>query len=124
MKIEQSIGDPAFLVEKYYDTMQENDALKNRVRNLELYLDYVKQKAPKLWEEMPDGEELCKELIKAIHHAPTVDAVPVKHGRWKERATGLFRCSECDSLSPYKFKYCRECGADMRRRKHEIHSGV
>lgn len=40
--------------------------------------DALSKETGKLWEQMPDGEELSKELMKAINHAPTVDAVPVK----------------------------------------------
>ena len=46
-------------------------------------IDALEKEAGKLWAEMPDGEELCKELMKAICHAPTVDAVPVV---WKSIA--------------------------------------
>ena len=34
--------------------------------------DALINEAGKLWSEMPDGEELSKELMKAINHAPTV----------------------------------------------------
>ena len=34
--------------------------------------DALIKAAGKLWSEMPDGEELSKELMKAINHAPTV----------------------------------------------------
>lgn len=52
--------------------------------------------------------------------APTVDAEPVKHGRWMERSDG-FRCSECKKqpgLHPtrrgvFLSRYCPSCGAKM-----------
>jgi hypothetical protein len=34
--------------------------------------DALINEAGKLWSEMPDGEELSKELMKAINHAPTI----------------------------------------------------
>ncbi|MBR6030097.1 MAG: DUF551 domain-containing protein [Clostridia bacterium] len=34
--------------------------------------DALMKEAGKLWATMPDGEELSKELMKAINHAPTV----------------------------------------------------
>ena len=40
--------------------------------------DALAKEAGKLWSEMPDGEELSKELMKTINHAPTVDAVPLE----------------------------------------------
>lgn len=72
--------------------------------------------ADALLEQMKHRKEYVgrpSDPVCLVEDAPTVDAVPVKHGRWKGRATGLFRCSECDGLSPYQFKYCRECGAKM-----------
>ena len=34
--------------------------------------DALINEAGKLWSDMPDGEELSKELMKAINHAPTI----------------------------------------------------
>jgi hypothetical protein len=34
--------------------------------------DALMKEAGRLWSDMPDGEELSKELMKAINHAPTV----------------------------------------------------
>jgi hypothetical protein len=69
-----------------------------------------------------------------IEKAPTVDAVPVVHGRWEESTSvdhigriiehGI-DCSVCDSVFKDKsrevvkrwkerFEYCPFCGADMR----------
>lgn len=58
---------------------------------------------------------------------PTVDAVPVKHGRWAENKYGLITCSKCGNLpleamtgslitmhyEPCESKYCPHCGAKM-----------
>ena len=46
-----------------------------------------------------------------VEDAPTVDAVPVRHGRWIKRE--VFRCSECISLSMRTYPYCCICGAKM-----------
>lgn len=54
---------------------------------------------------------------------PTVDAVPVRHGRWRHYE-GMLYCSECgtefyDDIMEYCGdnvpKFCPECGADMRK---------
>lgn len=61
-----------------------------------------------------------------VDRAPTVDAVPIVHGRWvietidkKERKTSV-TCSECEaffSLGLFDFglcyNYCPNCGAKM-----------
>ena len=43
-----------------------------------------------------------------ILHAPTIDAEPVRHGKWE----GL-RCSECGRVSWSNTNYCQHCGAKM-----------
>lgn len=53
---------------------------------------------------------------------PTVDAVPVRHGRW-EWDGEAFVCSACGSgykgqptmMGEPMFEFCPVCGADMRK---------
>ena len=82
--------------------------------------DALSKETGKLWSEMPDGEELSKELMKAINHTPTVDAIPVKHGKWLPVLNGkdddsnpAFDCSECDAMCRKQYNYCPRCGAKM-----------
>ena len=87
--------------------------------------DALSQEAGKLWSEMPDGEELSKELMKAINHAPTIDAVPVKHGRWEYSENiydeSTWACSICKepwtlidgTPKENDMMYCPNCGAKM-----------
>lgn len=53
---------------------------------------------------------------KLIEDAPTVDAVPVVHGRWLGES-GDYTCSRCGQEAPndgyYPAPYCYECGANM-----------
>lgn len=71
-----------------------------------------------------------KEMYDMVRNAPMVDAVPVRHGRWIEYGenkdgTHNICCSVCDGFfkskghanSCYtrnKYRYCHNCGADMR----------
>ena len=55
-----------------------------------------------------------------IDDAPTVDAVPVRHGRWKEDPSGygFWICSACGFVSEASaanmlYKFCPNCGARM-----------
>ncbi len=56
-------------------------------------------------------------LIRLLEKAPTVDAVPVVHGRWDENGY----CTNCGKHAPfwsvsscyYKSPYCQSCGAKM-----------
>ena len=61
-------------------------------------------------------------VIGAIDEAPTADAVPVRHGRWSRHTLGstggygttvMHQCSECESMTISKFRYCPNCGARM-----------
>lgn len=59
----------------------------------------------------------------AVHDAPTVDAVPVVHGRWVWCKEGWWQCSECaccpadwepDHDNEYGLPpYCHCCGSKM-----------
>ena len=56
-----------------------------------------------------------KESIDAL---PTVDAVPVRHGRWKYVSIERYACSVCGCEpwyggSIYTLRYCPNCGARM-----------
>lgn len=66
-------------------------------------------------------------LMGCIEDAPTIEAEPVKHGRWVEKPLDNFRkvevqCSMCgwrgvDNYDSYvdicDFNYCPNCGAKM-----------
>lgn len=65
-------------------------------------------------------------INRIIDDAPTIDAVPVVHGRWEEydrficNSDGkpiekigiIWRCSECGREEDYREPYCH-CGAKM-----------
>lgn len=60
-------------------------------------------------------------LIRLLEKAPTVDAVPVVHGRWAlNKKYGDYECSECGQgdvkamdFTNLKMRYCPNCGAKM-----------
>lgn len=59
-------------------------------------------------------------LIRLLEKAPTVDAVPVVHGRWNNMDGYKTRkvCSECGWDVPEYgkfYSYCPNCGAKMDR---------
>ena len=57
--------------------------------------------------------------IADLADAPTVDAVPVVHGRWVEIPSLMnlpwkkYRCDHCGCPQDYKHNYCPNCGAKM-----------
>ena len=55
-------------------------------------------------------------FLKAVEDAPTVDAVPVVHGRWEKfgydfccSACGVYQCGHYIGMT----NYCPNCGAKM-----------
>lgn len=63
----------------------------------------------------------ARKIIERIESAPTIDAVPVVHGRWeKSQHNGYLVCSSCrdvyvdnDWVDGKKWNYCPNCGAKM-----------
>lgn len=71
-----------------------------------------------------DEPTLTKSCVRmTIQYMPTVDAVPLKHGRWKRKIVDCgfnadWVCSLCGHRVMTDFvnyKYCPECGARMDR---------
>ena len=66
-----------------------------------------------------DGERYGYIDAEDINNAPTVDAVPVKHGHWIGKPLAGYstvKCSACGSAfveNNGKWKYCPDCGAKM-----------
>ena len=59
-------------------------------------------------------------LKSVMENAPTVDAEPVRHGRWIYTPTEPlgYVCSECGKSS-CSFTYCPNCGANMDESKEQ-----
>lgn len=81
-------------------------------------------------DEYRETDNIVKKLIiicnkQILSDAPTVDAEPIRHGRWEEIKSGdwanatEYRCSECGkyrlAVNPvnYNWNYCPNCGAKM-----------
>ena len=68
------------------------------------------------------GELSAKKAIRYVEDAPTLDAVPVRHGKWLKaygdhEAFGVrpfYRyCSKCNEATVFPYNYCPNCGARM-----------
>ena len=62
------------------------------------------------------------DAMEMLDHFPTVDAVPVRHGKWIHEVRYTidslhsyqqYRCSECGMTYITNTKYCPNCGARM-----------
>ena len=85
------------------------------------------EKVCKYVDEKVSSGTTVKELIhECVDFAPAADVAEVKHGEWKRVECGTI-CTQCrrvydndfefshEKVKQY-FKYCPECGADMRER--------
>lgn len=75
-----------------------------------------------------DADELMKTLMheglgyqyNRVANAPTVDAVPVRHGKWIPwKYHNGFRCEFCNEPVDNKHNYCPNCGAKMDGERNE-----
>lgn len=91
--------------------------------------DVIDGKVPAPYEDSREAKEEC---LREISEAPTIDAVPVVHGRWDEvdwvemesgghelirTPNAALRCSNCHNCFKkellWKNSYCPNCGAKM-----------
>ncbi len=61
-----------------------------------------------------------KYLKDVIEKEPTIDAEPVRHGRWIRSGVITGKCSECGEISADRGKYCSNCGAKMDGKAMEV----
>ena len=62
------------------------------------------------WDEPCEPDDCF--VLNVIRDSPTVDAVPVVHGRWISHYAYV-DCSECGESADEHYKYCPNCGATM-----------
>ena len=64
------------------------------------------------------GEE--KEIFDTIvDMQPTIEAEPIRHGRWIDNGAN-YKCSNCGNTESYYTDcYCRVCGAKMDGKENE-----
>ena len=61
--------------------------------------------------------QVYNEALQVIAESPTVDTVPVVHGRWEFYCKDYSKCSRCgfgrNIKSQFGWHYCPNCGAKM-----------
>ena len=69
--------------------------------------------------ELVTSSVVRKAVLSLIDKLPTIEAEPVKHGRWERSPTGYPFCSNCDwcpeedDMTHGYYKYCPNCSAHM-----------
>lgn len=61
-------------------------------------------------------QEMCADVLSAVHHLPAADVAPVRHGRWIFEPGKIPYCSECKEYSDDGDKgatFCPWCGVRM-----------
>lgn len=80
-----------------------------RLIDVDKLIDYTDDRYS--WHEI--GRRERDDIVWALEYAPTVDAVPVRYGKWTVTPTYI-KCSECgESFMLYPQNYCPNCGARM-----------
>ena len=77
------------------------------------------------WENCPNGFSDTYDkarIIDAIDEQPTIEAEPVRRGRWvdhqyKEFPVGRYECSVCGARHDMPWDYCPNCGARMEEQE-------
>lgn len=87
--------------------------------------DFVKQRIDETMSS--DYVYSTRSIKNLIDEAPTIDAEPVRHGKWifkehivtTDMSIGCFVCSECGCVSGNAIgnNYCFHCGAKMETKE-------
>lgn len=74
---------------------------------------YYEALSPDVQSELIRRDEVSSCIAELIN-APTIDAQPEKHGKWKRDASGELNCSTCGYVPKWDDdKFCANCGAKM-----------
>lgn len=84
-------------------------------------IDADKMRENLIWckEQSGGNDTFWDDAIERLDVQPTIDAVPVRSGRWIKEPDrhNHWHCSECGFTEGFRAKinkYCPNCGADMR----------
>ena len=71
--------------------------------------------------KIPSDAPYKASVKRVVAQQPTVEAVPVVHGKWRHIGGDEWCCSECGNVISTEGSwekptgnFCEECGADMR----------
>lgn len=107
--------------DELYKAMKDaEDLARQRVLDTESTLPYPNNLNPSYTRYLAQMDERTK-AKEMVADAPTVDAVPVVHGRWIPHNSRyghdekVYLCDQCNNNVGFtKMNFCPNCGADMR----------
>lgn len=70
-------------------------------------------------QEISANADVYLAVRKVLASFPTVEAEPIKHGKWNEciiLGNSRYKCSVCGGVRRLRTLYCPFCGAKMDRR--------
>lgn len=93
------------------------DVLRARLEGM-MKAPWNAQSAPYCWAHAYEA------MQEELDNAPTIEAEPVRHGRWMMYATPddhniWFACSLCNAAQNKESTYCPNCGARMDKEVQE-----
>lgn len=91
------------------------DALKEGIKELKQSPWYNNDINPSWRQGIKDAVHVVETLC--IDEAPTVDAEPVRHGKWEHigdpKEWDAYICDQCNVAQDEPWEYCPSCGARM-----------
>jgi len=102
-----------------------------RLIDADALIEYIKECAEAAHDNREwDMEQGYLNAIECVEEQPTIDAEPVRRGKWiwkGEDGDSRWMCSECKCKEyvstcngvPDIWQYCPNCGADMRGKTDE-----
>lgn len=94
----------------------DSEALSEQVKSLQVIVTGLRAGKGVLFEYMKQYRE---SVLQIIDTQPTVDAAPVKTGKWKLHINGSGTCDQCRTTQRAVWDYdnwqnfCGHCGAQM-----------
>ena len=92
-----------------------------RLIDADVLVEEMEKEIYRYWNEDGGGYYLAEDAIEEVKLAPTVDAEPVRHGKWQpmnernEIYGDVYMCDNCGHgfIICENFNYCPKCGAKM-----------
>ena len=85
-----------------------------RLTDADALIDVLNSQACADWLSEQDEYTPASIVEHALETLPTVDAEPVKHGKWIPwKYHNGYRCDKCNEPVDNKHNYCPNCGARM-----------